>query len=137
MGDTGGHGQRLVHYLEQLAGDQSMRSFAQSKDIDVPSITRWRSSDPSIEGLRQVAIGLGKPLGEILIIAGYGTPEDFGGMDAPPPTPPSVRDAIEHDPSLTPAQRDAFRVLFTALTEVTSSDGHIGRGNKRSITLTT
>lgn len=135
MSDTRGHGQKLAEYLDELRGLESMRSFAQTRGIDHQAISRWRTGDPSIEAMRQIADGLSKPLGEILIIAGYGSAEDFGGMHPTPPKAPSLEDAIAHDPTLTPGLRRALQEILDLARKATPMDGRTGTGGKRTIRI--
>jgi hypothetical protein len=90
-----------------------MRAFCQAHGIDNALVSGWKAGrGADIESLRRLADGLGLTLGQVLVIAGIGTPDDFGGATPPeprPPAPPSVDEAIERDPTLTTAERQVLR----------------------------
>lgn len=113
-----------------------MRAFALENGLDHASISRWKTSDPGIEAMRQVAATLNMRLGEVLIIAGYGTPDDFGGIQPTPPAPPNVAHAIEYDPSIPEILRTTLRSAM-ALYEgaMPGPDGRTPRGGKRTIRI--
>lgn len=112
------HGPRLAAYVRaQLAPGQSMRSFCLQHGLDNQRISVWEttSGDVTIDSMREFGHALGLTLGQVMVIAGYGSEDEFGG--APPPAPPvvppvvSVDEAIERDPELSPAERDLLRNL--------------------------
>lgn len=134
MGNTDEDVPPLVRYLDELRGEQSIRAFAESKGIDHNAIHRWRTGDkPKIDGLRRVADALEMPLGDILIIAGYATPDDFDGTKPRPAKAPSLADAIEYDPTLSPDTRQMLRLFLGQVSEVASKDGRTGKGRKRTV----
>lgn len=137
MSDTpsGGHGRKLWDYLDTLRGTQTMRSFVLLNNIDYSSVMRWQTGDPSMDSLRQVADGLGRPLGEILIIAGYGDASDFGGIEARKAQPPSAAHAIDHDPTLSDHEREALRTVLALARNVAPAGGGSGKGGIRKITV--
>lgn len=136
MSNTGGGESALVKYLDTLRGDQSIRGFAKSKGIDHGAIHRWRmGGKPEIEALREIAVALNLTFAQILILAEYATPEDFDGLTVTPAQPPSLEDAIEHDPTLTPTMRDAFRGMLASMRELAPLDGGTGKSRKRTVRL--
>lgn len=134
MSDTHGPA-ALVEYLEaRLAPGQSIRSFCAEHRLDPTRISAWRhASGVSIEQMREFADAVGLRLGQVMVIAGYGTPEDFGegSKPPPPPEPPplDVHYAIQHDPSLTKEERE---VLESALALVRRTR-QTGRGTRKII----
>lgn len=134
MSDTEGDGPALARYVDVLRGDQSVRKWADSRGIDHASISRWRSGDkPLISTLREFAIAIGRPLTEILIVAGYATPEDFGGVEPPAPRPPSVAEAIDYDPTLGPHVKLALHNILEMAGAMTPRDGVEPHGGKVEI----
>lgn len=134
MGDTGEQTPPLVRYLDTLRGEQSIRAFATSKGIDHNAIHRWRKGGkPEIDGLREIANALDMSLGEVLIIAGYATPKDFDGTKPRPAQGPSLKDAIEYDPTLSPDTRQMLRLFLSQVSEVAPKDGRTGKGRKRTV----
>lgn len=126
------HGPRLAAYVRaQLAPGQSMRSFCLQHGLDNQRISVWEttSGDVSIDSMREFGDKLGLTLGQVMVIAGYGTEDEFGGATPPAPTPPppvSVDDAIERDPELSDVERDLLRNLRA-----------FSRGDKRGIDTVT
>lgn len=130
MSDTGGHGPRLVAYLDELRGNQSNTKYAAAIGLDDARISAWRrGGDPSLDHLRQIADSLNLPLSDVLIIAGYATADDFGGRAPAAPRPPSLVDALETDPTLTDAEREGLRVVVGLV--LTARDGASGRRSAR------
>lgn len=119
MSDTlGGHGPALVAYLDQLRDGQSVRAFGLERGIDPAQINKWRNgAAPSLDHLRRVADALELTLGEVLIIARFGTREDFTVSTRPPPlpAPPRIADAIKKDPDLSDAEREVLQGVWGAL----------------------
>ena len=114
------HGPRLAAYVRSLlAPGQSMRSFCLEHGIDNARGSAWESSpgDVSIDRMRELANALGLTLGQVMVIAGYGTPDDFGGATPPEPTAPvvSIDVAIDHDPELSEFARRSLREILSSL----------------------
>jgi hypothetical protein len=100
------HGPRLAAYLRaQLA-----------------SVWETSSGDVSIESMRDFGNALGLKLGQVLIIAGYGTEADFDGATAPEPPAPvvDVDLAIDADPDLSDFQRRMLRDMLAGMRAVES-----------------
>jgi hypothetical protein len=106
------HGPALRRYLDNLRGTVTMRQFALSIGYDYQRIHQWNGHrEPSIEHMRELADALGRPLGEVLVGAEYGTPDDFGGVLPPPPELP-IREAIQRATDVD----DAYKTnLFTMM----------------------
>lgn len=109
----GSPGERLAAYLEgRLAPGQSMRAFCRDHGLDNALVSAWKSGrGVDLDSARRVADALGLTLGQVLVVAGYGEPSDFGGAVPPEPVAPivDVDYAIEHDPNLTDAERALLR----------------------------
>src|SRR5690349_21707177 len=113
MSDTPGqqpHGPLLAAYLKSLIpAHQSVRAFCLEHGLDNQRVSAWESArDVSIDSMRDFGEKFALTLGQVLVIAGYGTPDDFGGATPPvpkPPAPPNVVEAINHDPSLSDGER--------------------------------
>lgn len=120
------HGARLAAYVRgMLAPGQSLRSFCLERGLDNQRLSKWEqaaSSDVSIDSMRDFAQSLGLTLGEVMVIAGYGTPDDFGGASPSAPVGPvvDVDVAIDHDPNLSDVQRRALRDVLSAMRQVES-----------------
>jgi hypothetical protein len=121
MSNTSGsnrHAQAIVEYVEGLLGPgQSMRNFCQSIGFDPERISAWRKSprDPEISSLQKLGQCLDLSLGQVLVIAGYGTPEELCGATPParpePPEPLTVAESVQQ--SDLPADRK--KILFDIL----------------------
>lgn len=113
------HGEALGAFLDALRGTTSMRQFAIQHRFDHNWVSQWRNEDSPrpvrIEQMRAIADGLGLPLGEILVAAEFGTPDDFGGVRLPDPKLPDIDDAIKRDPTLTKSERRALKGVRDAI----------------------
>lgn len=121
------HGPRLAGYLRgMLAPGQSLRSYCLEHGLDNQRVSKWETStgDVSIESMREFGDALGLTLGEVMVIAGYGEPGDFGGASPAGPVAPviDVDVAIEHDPNLTDFQRRTLRDMLAAMRAVESGE---------------
>lgn len=105
MSDTqqlGSPAQRLADYLEALAAaaGQSVRAYCAERGFDDARISRWKTSarDPQFSLMREFGDAFGLNLGQVMVIAGYGTPADFGDGAEPPepvaPEPPDLDAAL-------------------------------------------
>ena len=105
-----------------VAPGQSMRSFCLEHGLDNARISAWESnpSDVSIDRMREFAEALGLTLGQVMVIAGYGDEDDFGGATPPAPAAPnvSIDFALEHDPELSDFARRTLREILESIRAV-------------------
>jgi hypothetical protein len=95
MSDTPGaerYGANLYGYVDRLRGEQSMRQFCKEHGLDDSLLSKWRTStgNVTVEQMRLYGERLGLRLGQVMVIAGYGAPEDFGEGAVPPPPEPTA-----------------------------------------------
>lgn len=97
------YGPNLYEYLDKVravsAGDRSMRQFCLDRGLDDALMSKWRTStgDVTIEQMRRFGECLDLRLGQVIVIAGYGTPEDLGEGAVPPepqPVPPTTIEGL-------------------------------------------
>lgn len=117
------HGQRLAAYVRaMLAPGQSMRSFCIEHGLDNARVSAWESApgDVSIDHMRAFGDALDLTLGQVMVIAGYGTEDDFGGIEPPEPAAPNVSldFALEHDPELSDFARRTLRDMLASIRAV-------------------
>lgn len=115
--ETSEYGPRLVALIHQARGPLSVREFARQHGLDHARISLWgNGTRPSYEHLRPVADACGVTLGELFVIMGVGTLDDFA-IRTPPP---SLEDAINRgdDPWLNDEGRAMFRDLVRVLKRV-------------------
>lgn len=85
------HTSLLVEHLEQLwvaGGYPSMRAFCKAIGFDQERVSNWKTAkgDPELSTLVTLAECLNISLGQLLVIADYGTPEQLCGATPPPIT---------------------------------------------------
>lgn len=109
----GAHGRSLMAFVdnELVALGEAPTSWARRHDITASNLGKWRDGDmdPTLPALEDVAAALGRPLVDLLIAAGYITPDEVGGRTVMPTPPPDVSHAIENDSSLTEVERQVLR----------------------------
>lgn len=90
------------------------------------TVSRWRTdTEPNLMNMKVVADGLGRPLIDILIAAGYLDPKDVRGRTVTPRVQPDAITAIQSDPTLTEIERDTLLQMLAAMRQVAS--GATGR----------
>jgi hypothetical protein len=73
-----------------LAPGQSVRDFCARRGLDNARVSAWRKgTDVTVDQMREFGLALGLRLGQVMVIAGYGTAADFGEGAVPPPPPPA------------------------------------------------
>ena len=114
------HGPQLVAFLrrEWDARGVSCHAWCRQVGLEPSTVSRWAAGgEPKIESLRLVANGLHRPLVDVLHAAGFITDRERAGRSNPPPRPPPgmLAEAIAHDPSLLPEERQIYRLTCKLL----------------------
>jgi transcriptional regulator with XRE-family HTH domain len=101
--------------------------LAEAAGIAQSLVSRWLNGKtlPSIEALRAIAEPLGVPMRDLVVRAGYMTPDEVGLEDEPvPPTSKhSIEDEIRADARIRPDRKEALINLLEALREEDSGGG--------------
>lgn len=111
--DSTNHGQLLLTYLEQVWKEEatSGSSWCLKHGIRANTVYRWKAMEPSMDMMKAVARGLGRSLLDVLIIAGYVSPEEANGH-VPAPRPVSVEAAVNNDPRLSEAAKRSVLTVY-------------------------
>lgn len=126
--ETSEYGPRLVALIDRARGPLSVREFARQHGLDHARISTWgNGTRPSYEHLRPVAEAAGVTLGELFVIMGVGTEDDFA-IRTPPP---SLEDAIDRgtDPWLDDEGRAMFRDLVRVLKRIGEGEAAVTVSN--------
>lgn len=128
------HGALVMDFLEHfwLANGLTRRAWCRAAGLPDSSVGRWRDGvEPEIASLKKVARGVQRPLVDLLLIAGYLSPEELAG-----PTPPEIQTfnverAIRLDPGITEAEREALMAIHRAISAVESGSSRSVRIGRR------
>lgn len=111
-------------------------AWCRQADLPDSTVHRWsQGHEPDMKSLRAVATALERPFTDILLAAGYVTPEELGGALLSPRKPPTLDEALKLDPELIadPGQQelltqvvDSIRTGYRRL----STDGKSVRARK-------
>lgn len=102
--------------------------------IHAPTVSRWRTgTEPRVAAYRAVADALGRPILDILQIAGVITADEAKGRAVTPTTAPSIDDALRLDDTVPASVREALASMLQATRDVAA--GRVvevtGTGSKR------